>query len=254
MNGLFTDKVVIVTGAGAGIGLAGAIGFAQEGAKLVVSDINPATTEAAAHSITQMGAEAIAVVGDVSKAEFNEHLVNQAVKAFGGVDSAFNNAGIVDEGDYVWDEAAFRRIIDINLVGIMLGMKYQIPAMLARGGGSIVNTSSINGLVGGNGEPPIPGYTSSKHAIIGLTKTAALQYAKQNIRANAVCPGVTRTAMVEKVMESSAEVRQHLMNFAPMGWMAEPSDIADAVVWLCSHKARFITGVSLAVDGGYTAQ
>jgi NAD(P)-dependent dehydrogenase (short-subunit alcohol dehydrogenase family) len=253
MGGLFSDKVVIVTGAGGAIGRAAALAFAQEGANVVVSDITAQSAEATAHLVEQLGSNAIAVVGDVSKAEFAEHLVSQAVQKFGGLDSAFNNAGIVDEDDYLWDEAAFRRIIDTNLIGTMLGMKHQIPAMLARGGGTIVNTSSVQGLVAA-GDPPIPAYTSSKHAIIGLTKTAALQYARQNIRANAVCPGVTRSAMVDKVMEAGEAVRQHLMNFAPLGRIGEPEDIANAVIWLCSSKASFVTGVALPVDGGFTAQ
>ena len=253
MNKFFDGKVAIVTGAGSGIGRAGALAFAQEGASVVVADINLAAAEGTAQLITATGAKAIAIAGDVSKAEFAEKLVADAMREFGGVDHAFNNAGILDEGDYIWDEAAFRRTIDVNLVGIMLGMKHQIPAMLARGGGSIVNTSSVNGLVG-CGDPPIPGYTSSKHGIIGLTRAAALQYARQNIRVNAVCPGVTRTAMNEAVMEANESVRDHLMNFAPIGRMAEPEDIANAVIWLCSDKASFVTAHALAVDGGYTAQ
>jgi NAD(P)-dependent dehydrogenase (short-subunit alcohol dehydrogenase family) len=253
MTDLFRDKIIIATGAGGAIGRAAALAFAAEGGNIVVSDINVAGAEATAHAITQSGAKAIALIGDVSKAEFVESLVKKTTDHFGGLDCAFNNAGIVDPGDYVWDEAAFRRIIDVNLMSAMLGMKYQIPAMLARGGGTIVNTSSTTGLVS-QAQPPIPGYTSSKHAIIGLTKTAALQYARQNIRVNAVCPGVTRTAMVEKVMEASEAVRQQLMDFAPMGRMAEPEDIAEAVIWLCSRKSAFVTGHSLVVDGGFVAQ
>lgn len=253
MTRLFESKTVIVTGAGGGIGGAAALAFAAEGAMLVVSDINPASVEATAHAIEQGGGKAVAVVGDIADAAFAQKLVATAVDEFGGLDSAFNNAGIVDEGDYLWDEAAFRRTLDINLVSTMLGMKYQIPAMLERGGGTIVNTSSVTGLVS-QGEPPLPAYSSSKHAIIGLTKTAALQYARQNIRANAICPGVTQTAMVDQVMQASDAVRERLMNYAPIGRLAQPSEIADVVVWLCSKKASFVTAQAIAVDGGFTAQ
>lgn len=253
MAGLFDGKVVIATGAAGAIGRAGALAFAAEGAQLVVSDINTVGAEATAHAIEQAGGKAIAVCGDISKGDFAEALVKAAADHFGGLDSAFNNAGVVDEGDYLWDEQAFVHTIQTNLVSAMLGMKHQIPAMLARGGGTIVNTSSVTGLVS-QSEPPLPGYTSSKHAIIGLTKTAALQYARQNIRANAICPGVTRTAMIEKVMEAGETVRQRLMNYAPMGRLAEPEEIADAAVWLCSRKASFITGQAIAIDGGFVAQ
>lgn len=148
---------------------------------------------------------------------------------------------------------AFRRTIDINLTAMMLGLKYQIPAMIAGGGGTIVNTASTSGLVS-QVEPPLPAYTSSKHAVIGLTKTAAMVYAQQNIRANAVCPGTTRTAMVERVIATSEEVRKRILGMAPMGRIAEPSEIADVVIWLCSARSSYITGQAIAVDGGFTAQ
>ena len=253
MSGLFAGKVVIVTGAGGAIGRAAAIAFAAEGASVTVSDASAGAAEATVDAIGSAGGQALAIVGDVSSEEFAQALVMRTVTHFGGLDVAVNNAGIVDEGDYQWSVEAFRRTLEVNLVGMMLGMKYQIPEMLKGGGGTIVNTSSVTGLVS-QSEPPLPAYASSKHAIIGLTKTAALQYAKQNIRVNAVCPGVTRTAMVERVMQSSESVRERLTNYAPMGRIAEPSEIADAVLWLASSKASFVTGHSLVVDGGFLAQ
>jgi NAD(P)-dependent dehydrogenase (short-subunit alcohol dehydrogenase family) len=250
---MFEGKVIIVTGAGGAIGRAAAMAFAAEGASVTLSDLNEVSAKETVDAITELGGIAQAVIGDVSKAEFAEFLVTETIKKFGGLDSAFNNAGIVDPNDYTWDESAFRRTFEVNLLSTMLGMKFQIPEMLKRGGGTIVNTSSVTGLIS-QSDPPLPAYTSTKHAIIGLTKTAALQYARQNIRVNAVCPGVTRTAMVEQVMKASPEVRERLLNYAPMGRMAEPAEIAEAVIWLCSKKASFVTGHSLVVDGGFVAQ
>ena len=253
MADLFEGKIVMVTGAGGGIGRAAALAFAAEGAALAIVDLNTAAAAETVAAIADIGGKARAIVGDVSKAEFAEASVAETVTHFGGLDSAFNNAGIVDNDDYVWSEAAFRRTFEVNLLSMMLGMKYQIPAMLRRGGGTIVNTSSVTGLVSQR-QPPLPAYTSTKHAIIGLTKTAALQYVTQNIRVNAVCPGVTRTPMVEQVMAASDAVRAQLMNYAPIGRLAEPSEIAEAVIWLCSKKSSFVTGISLVVDGGFLAQ
>lgn len=244
---------MIVTGGGGAIGRAAALAFAAEGAALAIIDLNKAAADATVAAVAAQGGQARTIAGDVSAADFAEASVAETVAHFGGLDCAFNNAGIVDPEDYGWSEAAFRRTFEVNLLSMMLGMKYQIPQMLKRGGGAIVNTSSVTGLVS-QGEPPLPAYTSTKHAIIGLTKTAALQYVTQNIRVNAVCPGVTRTPMVEQVMGSSEAVRQRLMNYAPIGRIAEPEEIAEAVIWLCSRKASFVTGTSLVVDGGFLAQ
>lgn len=253
MPGLFADKVVIVTGAGGAIGRAAALGFAAEGARVVVSDINRDSAAETVERVRALGAEALLVVGDVSVASEVEAMVNLAVAHFGGLDCAFNNAGITHPDDAAWDEAVFRRIIDTNLVSQMLCMKYEIPPMLARGKGAIVNMSSVMGLVS-SAEPVIQGYTASKHAVIGLTKSAALQYARANIRVNALCPGVTRSAMVDAAMAMGEAVRAHLENFAPLGKVAEPAEIAECAIWLCSDKASFVTGHALVADGGFTAR
>lgn len=253
MPGLFESKVVVVTGAGGAIGRATALAFAAEGAALAIVDLNKAAADETVVAISDLGGKARAIVGDVSKADFAEASVAETVAHYGGLDCAFNNAGIVDNDDSAWSEEAFRRTFEVNLLSVMLGIKYQIPEMLRRGGGTIVNTSSVNGLVS-HGQTPLPAYTSTKHAIIGLTKTAALQYVTQNIRVNAVCPGVTRTPMVEQVMAMNEQVRERLMNYAPLGRIAEPSEIAEAVIWLCSRKSSFVTGISLVVDGGFLAQ
>jgi NAD(P)-dependent dehydrogenase (short-subunit alcohol dehydrogenase family) len=253
MTAQFDGKVVIVTGAGGSIGRAAALGFAAEGAKVVVSDIRRETAAETVEMIRSRGGDAHSVIADVAVAGDVERLVNETVTRFGGLDCAFNNAGITHPDDSFWDEAVFRRIIDVNLISQMLCMKYEIPQMLARGKGSIVNMSSVMGIISQRA-PILQGYTASKHAIIGLTKAAALQYAGANIRVNALCPGVTRSAMVDAAMAMSDAIREQLSNYAPLRGVAEPAEIAEVAIWLCSDKSSFVTGHAMVADGGYTAQ
>ena len=253
MSELFENKVVIVTGGGGSIGRAAACGFAAEGASVAVSDINP---EAGAETVTEIGrsgGRALLVVGDLSREEDVQALVHQTVEHFGGIDCAFNNAGITHPEDGTWDETVFRRILEVNLHSQMLCMKHQIPHLIARGKGAIVNMSSIMGLISSRA-PIQPAYTASKHAVIGLTKAAALQYAGQNIRVNALCPGVTRSSMVEAAMASSDEIRAQIASFAPLRGLAEPEEIAECAIWLCSDKSSFVSGHALVADGAYTIQ
>jgi NAD(P)-dependent dehydrogenase (short-subunit alcohol dehydrogenase family) len=253
MSRWFDGKSAIVTGAGGSIGRATALAFARQGAKVAVSDLNPDSAEETANMITAAGGEAFALAGDISVDEEVRKLVSVTVERFGGIDCAFNNAGITHPEDHKWEESIFRRMLEVNLISQMLCMKYQIPEMLKRGKGAIVNTSSVQGLVGTT-EPPLPGYTASKHAVIGLTRSAALVYASRNIRINALCPGVTRSPMVDQVMAMSESIRRRLLNYAPMGRIAEPEEMAETVIWLCSDKASFVTGHAMVVDGGFTAQ
>jgi A-factor type gamma-butyrolactone 1'-reductase (1S-forming) len=253
MAALFADKVVLVTGAGGSIGRAAALGFAAEGAKVVVADIRHDVAAETADIIRDRGGHALVVVADVSVSQDVERLVNTTVDKFGGLDCAFNNAGITHPDDSSWDEAVFRKVLDVNLVSQMLCMKYEIPQMLARGKGSIVNMSSVMGLISQRA-PILQGYTASKHAIIGLSKAAALQYASSNIRVNALCPGVTRSAMVDAAMAMSDAIREQLSNYAPLRGVAEPAEIAEVAIWLCSDKSSFVTGHAMVADGGYTAQ
>ena len=253
MAGLTQGKVVLVTGAGSGIGRATALVFAREGAKVVVSDIVVEGGEETVQQIKAAGGEAIFVKADVSKAADVEALITQTVETYGRLDCAFNNAGIEGGVKPTIDctEEEFDRTIAVNLTGVWLCMKYEIQQMLSQGGGAIVNTASVAGLVG---FPGLPDYVASKHGVLGLTKTAALEYAKSGIRVNAVCPGVIQTPMVERGAQLSPGFDELAVSMEPVGRFGQPSEIGEAVVWLCSDAASFVTGHPMTVDGGLVAQ
>lgn len=253
MSGQLDGKVALVTGAGSGIGRASARALAREGAKVVVSDVVVEGGEETVRMIEESGGEATFVKADVSKASEVEALVNSAVEAYGKLDCAHNNAGIegtmgstVECGEENWD-----RTININLKGVWLGLKYEIPRMSEGGGGAIVNTASVAGLVGFQN---LPAYVASKHGVVGITRTAALEYAQQGIRVNAVCPGVIRTPMVERILGGDPEAAAQFTALEPVGRMGTPEEIAEAVGWMCSDAASFVTGHAMAVDGGLVAQ
>jgi NAD(P)-dependent dehydrogenase (short-subunit alcohol dehydrogenase family) len=252
MNAL-TGKVAIVTGASAGIGRAAAMALAAEGAAVVVSDVDDDRGQEVAQAIRDKGGRALFVHADVSEDRQVEALVARTVEHFGGLDLAYNNAGIEGAPAPTADCTVenWHRTLAVNLTGVWSCMRHEIPRMLERGGGAIVNCASIAGLVGfGN----IAAYTASKHAVVGLTKTAALDYAEQGIRVNAVCPGVIDTEMVERFVGGNEEARQALLETEPVRRLGRPEEIADAVVWLCSDRASFVTGQAIAVDGGYIAR
>ena len=247
----FKDKVAIVTGGSFGIGRATAILFARRGAKVAVVDwIEDRET---VDSITSAGGEAIFIKCDVSKDADVSSMVEQTINKFGRLDYAFNNAGIEGESAPTHEvtEENFDKVIGINLKGVWLCMKYQIPHMLRQGKGAIVNCSSIAGVIG---FPGIPIYTASKHAVIGITKTAALEYATQGIRVNAVCPGVIQTPMIDRFIEKNNTTREAMASGEPIGRFGEPEEIAEAAIWLCSDASSFTTGHALVVDGGWVAR
>lgn len=253
MAGLVQGKVALVTGGSSGIGRATSLIFAREGAKVVVADVLVEGGEETVRLIKAAGGDAIFVKADMSKAADIEAMVQKAVSTYGRLDCAHNNAGIEGgtgkTGDY--KEEDWDRVMLINLKGVWLCMKYEIQQMLKQGGGVIVNTASDAGLLG---VPQMPAYVASKHGVVGLTKTAALEYAKSGIRVNAVCPGVINTPMVERITGQRPGRAERMAAVEPVGRMGKPEEIGEAVVWLCSDAASFVTGLPMAVDGGIAAQ
>ncbi|MBK7450636.1 MAG: SDR family oxidoreductase [Anaerolineales bacterium] len=250
----FKDKVALVTGAGSGIGRACALMFAKAGAKLIVADIVVAGGEETVRLINTAGGEAVFTSCDVTKSEEVKSVMTTALKNYGRLDYACNNAGIggppMLTGEY--KEEDWRAVIDVNLIGAWLCMKYELEIMQKQGGGVIVNMASILGKVG---FATASAYVAAKHGLIGLTETAALEYATQNIRVNAVCPGFIYTPLLEKAgMKTGTDLHTQISNLHPMKRMGTSEEIANAVTWLCSDAASFITGHALMVDGGYTAQ
>jgi len=253
MAGLVQGKIVLVTGGGSGIGRAASLALAKEGAKVAVSDVVVAGGEETVRLIKAAGSEATFIKADVAKAAEVEALIKKVVEIYGRLDCAVNNAGIEGAMTSTVDcsEENFDRIIAVNLKGVWLCMKHEIPQMLKQGGGAIVNTASVAGLVGFQG---LPAYVASKHGVNGLTKTAALEYAKQGIRVNAVCPGVIQTPMLDRLFTSQPGVSETIAAMEPVGRLGKPEEIAAAVVWLCSDASSFVTGLPMAVDGGLIAQ
>ncbi|WP_420627192.1 SDR family oxidoreductase [Candidatus Leptofilum sp.] len=246
-------KIALITGGGSGIGRATAVLFANHGAKLAIADINPAGGQETVEMVAEQGGEAFFVQTDVSQATQVENMVNEVVERYGRLDIAFNNAGIEGHPVRTVDvsETDFDQIMAVNVKGVWLCMKYQIPQMVALGGGTIVNASSVAGLVGTHS---MPVYGASKHAVIGLTKSAALEYARKGIRINAICPSVIRTKMVERGFAEFPQFVEATKRINPMRRLGEPHEVAEAVLWLCSDAASFVNGTALAVDGGFTSQ
>ena len=250
----FTGKVAFVTGGANGIGRAAALAFAREGASVVAADVSEQGNQETARLIEEQGERALAVRCDVTHAADVKAALAKTVEAFGRLDFAFNNAGIepknpaptADYSEEEWD-----RIFNINLRGVFLCMKHEIPLILKQGGGAIVNTSSGAGIIGIKGSPA---YTAAKHGLLGLTKAAALDYAAQNIRINAVCPGYIDTPMMGRFTGGTPEGRAKVIAEEPVGRMGKPEEIAAAVVWLCSDAAAFMIGHAMVIDGGQTIQ
>jgi NAD(P)-dependent dehydrogenase (short-subunit alcohol dehydrogenase family) len=247
------DRVALVTGAGSGIGRASALAFAAAGARVVVADRDADGAHQTAQRIADTGAEAVTVEADVTDPAEVDALVVAALNAYGRLDCAHNNAGVFGEltptaelSEDLWD-----RVMAVNLRGAWLCMRAELRHMLNNGGGAIVNTASVGGLVG---FPGLPAYVASKHGLIGLTKSAALEYVQAGIRVNAICPGLTRTPMANEMCQHDPEIEAQLLaQYQPLGRMGAPEEVAAAAVWLCSDAASFVTGHAMAVDGGWLA-
>ena len=252
MAGQLEGKVSLITGGGSGIGKASALAFAREGSKVVVADVNVDGGEQTVRLIQDTGGEATFVRADVANAADVSDMVSHAVQTYNRLDCAFNNAGISGGPGRIheYTEENWSRVLDINLTGVWLCMKYEIIQMLNQGGGAIVNTASVMGLVGGSRSPA---YGATKHGVVGLTKTGAVDYAQEAIRINAVCPGYIRTPMIEQGILSDPVAEERVVSRHPMHRLGTPEEIAEAVVWLCSDAASFVTGTAMTVDGGYVA-
>ncbi|WP_193788311.1 SDR family NAD(P)-dependent oxidoreductase [Halococcus thailandensis] len=248
----FEDAVAIVTGASSGIGRASAERIAAEGASVVIADVDREGGEETVERIENDGGEAMFVDVDVSDESSVEAMVEETVDTYGGLDIAHNNAGISPSYAPTADVSVedWEQVIDINLTGVWQCLKAELPAMVESGGGAIVNTASIGGLVASGSAP----YTGSKHGVVGLTKTAAVEYGGQGVRVNAICPGVVETPMQQQASEDSTEAVDAVTEAQALDWMADPAEIANAAAWLCSDEASFVTGHPLAVDGGLVAQ
>jgi len=249
----FSGKVAVVTGGASGIGRATADAFALAGASVVVADVDATALDETMRAIKDSGGEGVGVATDVAKADDVARMVATATETYGGLDAAFNNAGVEAAPRAVADvtEEEWDRVQSINTKGVWLSMKYEIPAMVARGGGAIVNASSILGLFGAaNGSL----YSSTKHAVAGLTRSAALDYAQAGIRVNATSPGMIETPLMARTAVNMEVPPEAFHGMHPLGRMGKSPEVADAVLWLCSDAASFVTGVVLPVDGGYSAQ
>jgi NAD(P)-dependent dehydrogenase (short-subunit alcohol dehydrogenase family) len=254
MAGLLDGKSALITGGGGAIGRAAALAFAREGARVAVADLIMEAARETVALVNAAGGQAISLPGDMSKDGDVRTMIEAAVATYGRLDCAFNNAGIagwqVDAAGKKtaeWSEEAFDRMIAVNLKGVWLCMRHELPQMQAQGGGAIVNTGSIAGLVG---LPTSSAYVAAKHGVIGLTKTAALEYADANIRINAVCPGYIQTRMTGPAMQMRGEA---ILAQTPLKRMGNPEEIAEMVLWLCSERASYVTGAAYNVDGGWMA-